>query len=213
MRHSSMVFALLLAPLTLTAQSVTGNRSPSPAAAAQPPSSTPSPAAADQPQIDPLLARLRNQIAAMQARAASACPVGFSVDQRPDGAVVWTNAPQPPAPHGPGLDIHFRSSASLAHSPIVSATITVHGMSPRLRALPIAFGSSPAADATETFSLGSNSTQPLLNPSIWTRSMSAITWVELTQLVYADGTTWQAPSQSQCIARPSPFVLVNASPQ
>jgi hypothetical protein len=197
MRHSSMFFALLFAPLALAAQTAAANSSPAQTA-----------------QQRQLLDQLQQKAQGMRVaglRAASACPVGFSVNQRPDGAVIWTNS-TPPTPHGPGLTITFgaRGKSAPLPSAIVSATITVHGMSQRLRALPVD-SSSPAADATETFSLGGDSGQPLLNPAIWTRSMSAISWVELTQLVYADGTTWHASAQSPCIARPSLFVPVAES--
>jgi hypothetical protein len=197
MRLSSMFFALLFAPLALSAQPTPANSSP-----------------AQTDQQRQLLDQLQRKVQQMRAaglRAASACPVGFFVNQRPDGAVIWTSST--PTPHGPGLTITFGSPARIAQlpSPIVSASITVHGMSARLRALPVASSVSPADDASETFLLAGNSGQPLLNPAIWTRTMNAISWVELTQLVYADGTTWQASPQSQCIARPSLFVPVAAA--
>ena len=65
-------------------------------------------------------------------------------------------------------------------------------------------------DAIETTVLTATADSPLLHSSVWTKKMTAINWVELTRLEYADGTTWQASPQSHCSAAPSLFVLVGS---
>src|ERR1039458_5602812 len=98
MRPSSMFLALLFAPLTLSAQYVTGHSSPY----------------------------------RVELRAAPACPVGFSVDRKPDGAVIWTNSPHLRQPHGQGLDLNFAKPATQ----IVSADIVAHGYLPTIPIIP-----------------------------------------------------------------------------
>lgn len=204
MRFPSMFLAILFVPLSLSAQTGTGN-----AASTQMP--------ADQASTGPVIIHLGKQMAALELRYQSACPVGFSVAGRPDGSVVWTDNAPAPVSHGPGLNIVFGKATAIAPSqaPIVSASITVHGMSRGTRLVPLQFGdtpdrSIPANDATETFSLGGKGSQPLLNPSIWTKNMAAVTSVELTQVTYADGTTWQPSAAHSCSARPSLYVPVSA---
>jgi hypothetical protein len=188
MRLASMFFALLFAPLTLAAQNATGNSSPS--------------------QMEALRnqqAALRNQLAALELRNASACPVGFSINRKPDAAVIWTDSPNPRAPHGQGLDI----TLAKPKAQIASADIVVHGYPAGLHIFP-ATPSAPS-EITETFHLTANADQPLLQPSIWTAHMVAISWVELTRLDYADGTSWQASTPRQCRAAPSLYVLVDSA--
>jgi hypothetical protein len=141
----------------------------------------------------------------VELRAASACPVGFSVDRKPDGAVIWTNSPQPRVPHGQGLDLNFAKPATQ----IASVDIVVHGYLPTTHIIP-ATPSLPA-EATETFHLTASAGQPLLHPSVWTQHMVVVSWVELTRIDFADGTTWQSSTPRQCAAAPSLFVPVTAS--
>jgi hypothetical protein len=196
MRFPSMFLALLLAPLSLSAQTA--------ASSSQPPPAAPS-------QLGPAIIHLNAEMAAVQSRYASSCPVGFSIDRRPEGNIAWAGTA--PTHHGPGLEIVFGQPTKIAPSQtqIVSASIAVHGMSPHARMVPLESSDAPLPDVTETFSLGGSAGQPLLNPSVWTKNMAAVTSVELTQVTYADGTTWQPSASRQCIARPSLYVPVAAS--
>jgi hypothetical protein len=168
MRLSSMFFALLFAPLTLSAQYVTGHSSPY----------------------------------RVELRAAPACPVGFSVDRKPDGAVIWTNSPHLREPHGQGLALTFARPATQ----IASADIVVHGYPATLHII-LATPSAPA-EITETFHLTASAGLPLLHPSVWTQRMVVVSWVELTRVQFADGTTWQSSAPRQCGASPSLYVPV-----
>ena len=143
----------------------------------------------------------------VELRAAPACPVGFSVDRTPDGAVIWINSPQlrgshGQGPHGQGLDLNFAKPATQ----IVSADIVVHGYLPTTHIIP-ATPSLPA-EATETFHLTASNGQPLLHPSVWTQHMVVVSWVDLTRIDFADGTTWQSSTPRQCSAAPSLYVPV-----
>jgi hypothetical protein len=132
-----------------------------------------------------------------------ACPVGFSVDRVPYGAVIQTNGA--PAPHRQGLTLTFKVPATL----IVAADITLHFYSASLRAIPAAQRTNDRAESPQSFHL--SSTSGMRHSSIWTDHTAPVSWVELTRLEYADGTTWQASSPQQCVASPSLFVLVDSA--
>jgi len=136
--------------------------------------------------------------------AGQACPVGFSVNRKPDGAIVWTDSAGLPASHGQGVDINFAAP----RAQIASVDIVVHGYPAGLRIIPAT--SSAPSEITETFHLAASASQPLLHPFIWTAHMVAISWVELTRLDYADSTTWQSSTPRQCSAAPSLFVPVSS---
>lgn len=133
---------------------------------------------------------------------AQSCPVGFSVDRVPQGAVVRTKEEQ--APRGQGLNLTFAKPTAQ----IVSADIIVHGYPARARVIP---ATPPVpSEVTESFHLTASTDQPLLHSTIWTNRMILANWVELKHLEYADGTTWQSSAPRQCAASPSLFVLVDS---
>lgn len=212
MRSFSILFALLLSPLGLAAQTATAS--------------------------DPTIFVIPTM--------SNSCPVGFSVDRRPHGAIIWTNSesdwiksqgslslpelerafknepgfsdlsPQAQKDevarliqhynmqHGQGLTINFKKPATQ----IVSADIVVHGYPASVHIIP----ATPAvpSNVTETFHLTNGAGAPLLHPSIRTNHISVVNWVELTRLNYADGTTWQPSAPRQCHAAPSLYVLVDS---
>jgi hypothetical protein len=63
----------------------------------------------------------------------------------------------------------------------------------------------------EIFHLTGSLENPLLHPAIRTKDMTAITWVELTKLVLADGTTWESSTPGECVIQPSLYVPVNTA--
>ena len=135
--------------------------------------------------------------------ASEACPVNFAVKRSSHSGLVMVK------PNGAGftqgLQIDFLKSPE-----ILRANLTVHGMSARGHMMPAASRASRPDDASETFVLTPGAGLPLLHSSITTKKISAITWVELTRIDYANGTTWQASPESRCTAAPSLFVLVDA---
>ena len=111
--------------------------------------------------------------------------------------------------HGQGLDIAFFRRAPWIVAPrIVSADVTIHGYPPTTHIIP-ATPSLPA-EVTETFHLTADSGKSLLHSSVWTERMIMINWVELIRVDYADGTTWRSSAPRQCGAAPSLYLPVNA---
>jgi hypothetical protein len=141
--------------------------------------------------------------------ASQGCPINFSVKRSPNSGLVAVNHPNAPGePPAQGLELNFRNPRSSA---IVRAEITVHGMS-GVHMVPAA-AAQKGSDSTETFVLTAGEDSPLLHPSIWTKKLNAIAWLELTRIEYANGTTWQPSTASRCTAAPSLLVLVDSAPR
>jgi hypothetical protein len=107
------------------------------------------------------------------------------------------------------LQINFTSSSGSA---IVKADILVHGAKTFGHEGLLLTGSTSATrNDTESIQIAGTAGAPLLHPVIWTKAMTAISWLELTRLEFADGTVWQASAESRCTAAPSLLVLVDAA--
>jgi hypothetical protein len=144
----------------------------------------------------------------MRTQASGACPVGFFVQRKAAHGLVVTKTPGgPDTTLGMGLDLGFRPR-SLS---IVEADITVHGMTPQARVIPASLNASE--DAAESFALKATAAAPLTLSSVWMKRLGTISWVELTRLVFSDGTTWTPSGDAHCTSRPSLLLPVNASPQ
>ena len=139
--------------------------------------------------------------------ASEACPINFSVRRTPNSGLVAVDHPGAPGqPLAQGLELNFRN---LPPSAIVRAEITVHGMS-GLHMVP-ADTAQKSTDSTETFVLTASEDSPLLHPSIWTKRLNAVAWLELTRIEYANGTVWQPTAESRCTAAPSLLILVDST--
>ena len=130
-----------------------------------------------------------------------ACPVGLRVDRR--ASVVTRQVDGKTIPTGQGLTLHFLKDERRT---VVQADITVHGFSGRVIAQPLTAGSTK--DLTESFKLVGSGSEPLVEKAVWTEKMSAIHWVEVTRVVFSDGTSWQSSVPNECRVEPSLFVLV-----
>lgn len=141
-----------------------------------------------------------------QPPTGESCPVGFSAERR--SIPTLKNVRNADAHRGQGLRINF---VAIPSATILKASLTVHGASAKLRTVPASFDVAMPDDATETFQL-TGTQGSLLHSSIWTRQIVAVNWVELTQLEYADGSTWHTSPESRCTAAPSLMVLVDSAP-
>jgi hypothetical protein len=104
---------------------------------------------------------------------------------------------------GQGLQLNFQKSSVRS---VVKADLVVHGVSNEGRVMPAAAGA-PSGALTQTFHL-TNDGEPILHSAIWTRSMSAVSWVDIVRIEFANGVVWQASPESRCRAVPNGFVLV-----
>ncbi len=131
------------------------------------------------------------------------CPVGFSASRTAAPVMVATKSNEQYPRLGVQLDF-FNPNASK----IVKASITVHGASGKVHIIPA--GDATDTDRAETFNLQNNpGIENLRSSKVWLKKMSAVSWVDLTEIEYADGSTWHASSFSKCRATPSNFLPVN----
>jgi hypothetical protein len=142
----------------------------------------------------------------VQPPTSQACPVGLSATREPGGPLHSVDKTF--VSGGRQLRINFTTSASQT---IAKADIVVHGVKTLsgYEGLLLTGPSVSSQNNTESFQLVGSAAAPLLHPVIATRSMTAINWLELTRIEYADGKVWQASPESRCAAAPSLLVLVD----
>ncbi len=172
MRSASIVFAILLTSVSLSARAQAGATHP---LYRQPPVS-------------------------------QSCPIGLSATREPGGPLhsVDSNV----VSGGRQLRINFNTGLA-----IVKADIIVHGVE-TLSGHEGLLLTGPAAshqNNTESLQLVGTADTPLRQSLIATKNMTAISWLELTRLEYADGTVWQTSAESRCVAAPSLYVLVDSA--
>jgi len=131
------------------------------------------------------------------------CPVGFSASRQADFQTMLASERSQP---GPAQGLHLTLSHLTAPA-IQSVEVTVYGISPKLRALPV---DPPSSDTiSKTFELqrraGSNS---LTDADVWMHNVGSLSRVDLISITYTDGTTWHATDTLKCRIVPSNFVLV-----
>ena len=129
-----------------------------------------------------------------------ACPVNLRADRRAN--IVSREVDGKPVPTGQGLMLHF-----LSRPAVVSADIIVHGYAGGVIAQPLSVTSQ--SEVTEQFHLTGSTSNPLIEPSIWTEKIHGITWLELKRVTFSDGTSWISSIQNECRVEPSLFVLVH----
>jgi len=139
-----------------------------------------------------------------------ACPVGLSASR--ESAASFHSVEKTLGAHGQGVQINFTSPASRV---IVKADILVHGVrTPGLReGLVLTERSQIHGSSTESLQVVGAADAPVLHPVVWTKSMTAINWLELTRIEYADGSVWEKSGESQCIVAPSLYLPVVDSAQ
>jgi hypothetical protein len=131
-----------------------------------------------------------------------ACPVGLHADRR--ASIISREVDGKSIPTGQGLDLHFVNTAQRS---VVSADITVHGRAGAVIAQPLTI-TAANPELSEDFHLTGSASQPLADKLIWTAKIRGITWIELTRVLFSDGTSWQRTIPSECRVEPSLFVLV-----
>jgi hypothetical protein len=135
--------------------------------------------------------------------ASESCPVGFSASRTAAPTLTVAKRSKQNLP-SLGLQLNF---ARLDASKIVKANITVHGASGKGHLMQA--GTTTDSETTETFELHSNAgLERLFHSEISLKKMSAVSWVDLTEIEYADGSVWRASADSKCRAVPNSLLLV-----
>lgn len=136
----------------------------------------------------------------MGAPVAGGCPVGFSVERSSAMGLVATKKGATEGRSSQALEIKLGGKDAAA---MVSAVVTVHGHSAKLRVLPVGSGS----DASESFQITGEAASLLIR-EIWMHRVNTVSWVDLNRVEYADGSVWQASVNARCRVVPSNFLLV-----
>jgi hypothetical protein len=141
----------------------------------------------------------------------AACPIGFSA-QVNGRAIARSVEDQKKKGDGPFLKLTFGRREA---PKLMSASITVHGSSSSDRYLPVdkRFEENKTdKNKTQTFDLDSgHGAAELANSEVRLNKILFVSWVEVTDLRYADGSTWHVSSDAQCRAVPSKLHLVDAA--
>jgi hypothetical protein len=136
----------------------------------------------------------------------SGCPVGLIAERRSDMMMLRAEDTRRDGP-AQGLYLIFNHRDQ---PQIESAEITVYGMSSKSRILP-AGTPSLSDEVSKTFKLQSTKGgEGLQDTSVWMHRVGSLSWVELTSIAYADGTTWNKSKSSQCQAVPSALLLISS---
>jgi hypothetical protein len=135
--------------------------------------------------------------------ASEACPVSFFAKRQSNVGVSFAKGAREEG-HRSWLELTFDR---LDAGKIVKVNVTVHGHSGGARAVPA--GTNSNDDVVEIFQLGRETgAASLLRLEIWLNRVNTVSWIELTELEYADGSVWRASKGSRCSAAPDGFVLV-----
>lgn len=132
-----------------------------------------------------------------------ACPIGFGAqvnarDIARKAEDVKKNG------DGPLLELTFGQRGT---PKVMGAVVKVHGvMSSNSYLL---MDERSGADMTQTFDLGGAA--GLTDTSVSVTKLSYVDWAEVTELRYADGSSWHASSKGGCRAVPSKFRLIDAT--
>ena len=137
----------------------------------------------------------------------SSCPVRISVQHRSGLERLEANQPQSKE-IAQYLQVTMSNSKSVD---IVGAQITAHGFDAKTRYLPAQLPLTASPDLTKTVDLdltvksrGNESTDLRL------ARFTAVSWIDLDSVTYADGTTWHSSAGKTCHVVPELMRLVGS---
>jgi hypothetical protein len=138
---------------------------------------------------------------------AEECPVGMAIDR--SGLYMKREvAGAQNADSNPELEQRIRLDLTNRNpTKIISAQITVHGLSQKGRFIEV---STPEADMAKTIQLSLDlKGNGQSSNDLWLTRFAVITRVAINSVTYADGSTWYEPSPAACGVAPNLFVLVS----
>lgn len=146
------------------------------------------------------------QITPLRPAKSEMCPIGFGaqIDGR---AIARTVEDEKKNGDGPLLELTFKRRDA---QKILSASVIVHGLYSSNRYLPV---NEPSDEnRTQAFQLDQNhAASGLTAAEVRVNQMLSVSWVEVTELKYSDGSAWHMSSEGQCRAVPSKLLLIDAT--
>ncbi len=155
----------------------------------------------------PMNAQKAGSPALIEAQSAGqACPVDASARRQGSGSIIATdNAGS--GPHEAVVSLELRPRET--HR-ILGATVVVHALSLKARTLPVD-GAVP--DITREFHLQAGpDKKPEFTSRVNLDRPATVLWLDITELRYADGSSWTAGEGAGCRVEPDDVVLVAALP-
>ena len=131
------------------------------------------------------------------------CPVSLRADRVPGGVL----ARAADAKHSDGKPLHISFKPIDDHG-VTQADLVLHGTSGTHIA---PAGSHADSTSTEAFSVSpSRANYHLFDSVIYFRKLTAVSYLELKSITFADGTVWHASATSTCRVAPDGYMLVTA---
>jgi hypothetical protein len=138
----------------------------------------------------------------------SPCPAVFKARQGGMGDLVATG---PGKPREPGISqqIHLAAAVVLNNRTVVSASVTVHGLTPQSRVMPVEAGDERAQASRKLQVSFRNDSAGESAADLAVRGFSAVFSIDIDSVTYADGSTWKSAA-GVCRVVPDPIMLIGA---
>jgi hypothetical protein len=147
-------------------------------------------------------------LVAVPPPALNGCPVSMRAQHLSDGSLVKTGKAPHPAGIGQRLHLTFTNPDP---KQIASASVMIHGMTPKGRVMQAASAQGGSSDATQslsvTFSAGPDRSA---TANLWVPGMTAVQSIELESMMYSDGSTWKPADGIACHVTPDPLMLITS---
>jgi hypothetical protein len=140
-----------------------------------------------------------------------ACPAAFTAKQGGMGDLVAVK-PGQKSEDGQGFSQHIRLSVSGDKSKlnVVAARVTVHGLAPQARAVPVQSGSDGPAQISRTMNVSfAGDSAGESGANLLLRGYTAVLSIDVNSITYADGSTWKS-GEGMCRIVPDPLMLIGA---
>jgi hypothetical protein len=133
----------------------------------------------------------------------STCPVNMLAQRQSMSVMLSADSRYK---DGPSQGLHV-TLTPISGAAIESVEVTLHGLSPSPRVLPI--NTSYSDEVTKAFELHRKAGEKTLSDfDVWMSKVGALRWLDVTSITYADGTKWSAPGNAICRAIPTNLLLI-----
>ena len=145
----------------------------------------------------------------LESPASGNCPVGFAASRVTDVAMRRTANPKDSETQkwsrSEPLALRLIFSPK-ADSTIAQARVILHGLS---GAQVVPASQHEASESSESFAVSpSAGAHDRFSSVVYTEKLTGVTWVELKELAYANGTVWHESANATCRVAPNGYMLV-----
>jgi hypothetical protein len=135
------------------------------------------------------------------------CPISMRAQHLSDGSLVKTGKAAHAAGIGQRLHLTLKNPDA---KQIASASVTIHGMTPRGRVMQASSTAGNSSDATRQMSVSfSTESDGSATADLWVSGITAVQSIELDSVAYSDGSTWRVAAGDACRITPDPLMLIS----